>query len=276
MGGWFFLLLTLVLATAWGVVAIWFSGLAPFMRLMATSFYGLGAFLLPVLLRPRWQGFLASFILFMGVVWWFLSLAPSNSRSWQPDMAVLPWAEIGDEKIVLHNIRNCDYRSETDFTCHYYDRALSLSDLQTIDFFLVYWGSPHIAHTMLSFGFGGGVHVCFSIETRKEIGERYSPLKGFFRQYEMAYVVADERDVVRLRTNYRMEDVYLYRLNVQPEFTRKVFLDYLQAVNRLKDQPEWSMPSSATALPAFDDTPPLTIPTTALTGCFSSMGISTR
>lgn len=139
----------------------------------------------------------------------------------------------------MHNIRNCDYRTETDFTCRYDDRVFDLAGLRTVDLFLVYWGSPNIAHTMLSFGFEGGGNVCFSIETRKEKGEDYSAVKGFFRQYEKIYVVADERDVVRLRTNLRREDVYLYRLRVKPEIVRKVFLDYLREVNRLKERPEW-------------------------------------
>jgi len=92
---------------------------------------------------------------------------------------------------------------------------------------------------MISFGFDGGNYVCFSIETRKETGEDYSSIKGFFKQYEITYVIADERDLVRLRTNYRHEDVYLYHLNTKPDFIRKVFLDYLREVNRLKEKPEW-------------------------------------
>ena len=131
-------------------------------------------------------------------VGWFFSLVPSNNRDWQPDIAILPWAEIAGEKITVHNIRNCDYRTETDFTCHYYDRMFDLARLGTVDLFLVYWGSPYIAHTMLSFGFEDQGNVCFSIETRKEKGKDYSAIKGFFRQYETTYVVADERDVVRL------------------------------------------------------------------------------
>jgi len=118
-----------------------------------------------------------------------------------------------------------------------------LSKLKGVDFFLVYWGSPKIAHTMMSFDFEGQGNVCFSIETRKEKGEDYSTVKGFFRQYEIIYVVADERDLVRLRTNYREkgkgEDVYLYRLNTTPLFAREVFLSYLREVNRLKERPQW-------------------------------------
>jgi hypothetical protein len=108
-----------------------------------------------------------------------------------------------------------------------------------VDFFLVYWGSPLIAHTMLSFDLGGTNHVCFSIEARKEKGEAYSAIRGFFRQYELTYIIADERDLIRLRTNYRGEQVYLYRLNTDPAVARLVFLDYLKQVNRLRDQPEW-------------------------------------
>jgi len=229
----------LILMTGWAILVIWFSELAFGMRVIAVGLYSMGALLSPLLFRPRWLGAAVSCLLFTGIVIWFFSLAPSNDRDWQPDLAVLPHAEVSGDKVTLHNIRNCDYRSETDFTCNYYDRTFELAKLRNIDLFLVYWGSPNIAHTMFSFGFEDGGHVCFSIETRKEKGEEYSTIKGFFRQYEKIYVMADERDVVRLRTNFRREDVYLYRLQVDPESVRKVFLDYLQQVNRLRAQPEW-------------------------------------
>jgi len=229
----------LILMTGWAVMVIWLSALTPGIKLMATVLYPVATLLSPLLIRPRWLGTAVSCLLLAGVVIWFLSSAPSNTRDWQPDQAILPYAEISGDQITLYNIRNCDYRTETDFTCHYYDRTFDLAKLRTIDLFLVYWGSPNIAHTMFSFGFEDGGNVCFSIETRKEKGEEYSAIKGFFRQYEKIYVMADERDVVRLRTNFRHEDVYLYRLQVQPEIVRKVFLDYLQEVNRLKAKPEW-------------------------------------
>jgi hypothetical protein len=225
--------------TGWAVLAIWLSNMTPVLRVMTGVLLAMGTLLPPLLLRPRWRGLAVSGLPFACVVVWFLSLSPSNTRDWQPDLAVLPWAEVTGDKIFLHNIRNCQYRSETDFTCKYYDRTFDLAKLKTVDLFLIYWGSPNIAHTMLSFGFEGEGNVCFSIETRKEKGEEYSAVKGFFRQYEKMYVVADERDVVRLRTNFRHEDVYLYRLQVKPETIGKVFLDYLQEVNRLKEQPEW-------------------------------------
>jgi hypothetical protein len=174
------------------------------------------------------------------VLGWWSTLQPSNDRDWQPDLAVLPYADIDGNKITIHNIRNCDYRTETNFTVQHYDRALDLDQLRTLDFYMVYWGSPLIAHTMMSFGFADGEHVCFSIETRKQKGQEYSAVKGLFRQFELTCVVADERDLVRLRTNYRRgEEVYLYRLRASPESMRQMFLDYLHRANRLRQHPEW-------------------------------------
>lgn len=177
---------------------------------------------------------------FVVVLAWWYSLQPSNSRDWQPDLAVLPYADINGNQVVIHNIRNCDYRTETDFDVHHYDRTFDLAALRTVDLYLVTWGSPDIAHTMVSFGFTNGDYVCFSIETRKEKGEDYSAVKGIFRQFELTYIIADERDVVRLRTNYRKgEEVCLYRLQVTPEQGRKLFLDYLRRANELHDHPAW-------------------------------------
>jgi len=225
--------------TGWGVMAILNSNLPPLLRPWAAGLYGALSLLLPLLVRPRRRGVIASFCLFTLVVVWWLTIPPSNNRDWQPDVAVLPRATFAGDLVTIYNIRNCDYRSETDYTCSYYDRTFDLARLKSVDLFLVYWGSPYIAHTMLSFGFEGQGQVCFSIETRKEKGEDYSAIKGFFKQYELTYIVADERDVVRLRSNYRKEDVYLYRLKADPELMRKVFLDYLKEVNRIHDHPQW-------------------------------------
>jgi hypothetical protein len=227
----------------WAAVAIFYSNLPVIIRPWFAGIFAIGSlfFLVGKSSTGRTQfGFLAAFAL---VLTWWLLIPPGNNRDWQPDMATLSRADIAGDKVTVYNIRNCDYRTETDFTVRHYDKTFYLSKLKGIDFFLVYWGSPKIAHTMMSFDFEGQGNVCFSIETRKEKGEDYSTIKGFFRQYEIIYVVADERDLVRLRTNYREkgkgEDVYLYRLNVAPEVARKVFLSYLEEVNRLKDQPRW-------------------------------------
>ena len=169
---------------------------------------------------------------------WF-SIEPSHERNWQADVAKLPFAEIRGDRVTVHNVRNASYRSETDFSVRFEDRELDLSKLRSIDLFLVHWGSPVIAHTIMSWGFEGDDYLAVSIETRKEEGESYSALRGFFRQYELVYIVADERDVVGLRTNHRGEDVHLYRLDVPVEGARLLLLAYLDAINQLYEQPEW-------------------------------------
>jgi len=170
------------------------------------------------------------------------TLQPSNQREWQGDVAVLPSVSIDGDMVTIRNIRNANYRSETDFDIHYYDRTFDLRRLESVDLISVYWMGPAIAHTMLSFGFGGGDFVAVSIEARKERSEGYSTIKGFFRQYELVYVVADERDVVRLRTNYRKEPpetVYLYRIPGSAESQRRLFLDYMREVDELQRHPAW-------------------------------------
>ncbi len=233
----------LVLIACMGALAIYFSPLPDSLRMLAAGLFALAA--LALILsglrkkKPRaWGAFLVLFALVFAA-WWLL-IPPSNDRNWQPDVAVLPWAEIQGDLVTVHNIRNVDYHSETDYRVRHYDRRFDLRGLQSVDLFLVYWGSPSIAHTMLSFGFEDGGFLCFSIETRKEVGEEYSAVKGFFKQFELTYVVADERDVVRLRSNYRSgEEVYLYRLKMPTDFARQVLLDYLREVNSLRENPEW-------------------------------------
>jgi len=169
-------------------------------------------------------------------------IRPSNDRQWQSDVAILAYADIDGDLVTVHNIRNFDYRNETDYTPAYYDKTFDLSRLESVDLAAAYWMGPKIAHTFVSFGFGGGDYLAVSIETRKEVGEAYSTFKGFFGKYELYYVVADERDVIRLRTNYRKdppEQVYLYRVRAAIENGRRLFLEYMRRINSLKEQPEF-------------------------------------
>jgi hypothetical protein len=192
----------------------------------------------------RWRLPILSVYLLMvasSLFWWF-SLEPSNTRDWQEDVAVLPFATLDGELVTVHNIRNFTYRSEYDYTPGYYDKTFDLNQLQGIDLVSVYWMGPAIAHVFLSFDFSDGQHLAISIETRKEKGEGYSTIKGFFRQYELHYVVADERDVIGLRTNYRKdppEDVYVYRVSGTREQARNLFLEYMSRINELKATPEF-------------------------------------
>lgn len=229
----------LVPVTIWAVAALHFDVRVTWLRTPLAVVYGLGMVVVWVRVRRPWKAVITAAGFIVVLAWWF-SLRPSNTRDWQPDLAVLPYADITGSQVTIHNIRNCDYRTETDFDVRHYDKAFDLNQLRTVDLYLVTWGSPNIAHTMISFGFTNGDYVCFSIETRKEKGEDYSALKGFFRQFELAYIIADERDLVRLRTNYRQgEEACLYRLQVTTEQGRKLFLDYLHRANELRDRAEW-------------------------------------
>jgi len=241
-----FLLVGVAAITVWGAFAINYSGIENAMirwsLVGAFSTAGLVTMIAIALRRMHNKAMLGFGILFAILLGWWTSIEPSNDREWQTDVARLAYADIHGDLITVHNIRNFDYRSETDFTPAYYDKTFDLSKLQSIDFVAVYWMGPAIAHTILSFGFAGGDQLAISIETRKEKNEDYSTIKGFFKQYELYYVVADERDVIRLRTNYRKnppEDVYLYRLHRPIENGRRVFLEYMHKINSLKQQPEF-------------------------------------
>jgi len=174
------------------------------------------------------------------VMCWWLTLKPTNDRQWQPDVAQLAWAEIDGDEVKVHNVRNCDYRTETDFTPRWETRTVRLSQITGVDLAITYWGSPWIAHPIVSFRFADALPLCFSIETRKAVGQSYSALRGLYRQYTLVYVVADERDSIRLRSNYRHgEEVYFYRTMVSPEQARTRFLEYVNTINVLRDHPRW-------------------------------------
>jgi len=227
------------LLIAWGTLAIYYSNAPAWIRPVAAGLFAVGCIVILIGIKPRLKR-LASFAALWGAVaiWWML-IPPSNNRDWQPDLAVLPWAEVNGDQVIFHNIRNCNYRSRNDFDVSCYDRTFDLRGLKAADLFVVTWGSPHIAHTMMSFVFDGDQYLCFSIETRKEKGEGYSVIKGFFKQFELMYVMADERDLVRLRTNFRGEQVRIYRAKAPPEVCRKVLLGYIESMNKLREKPEW-------------------------------------
>ncbi len=242
------LLLGLVVAgaAAWGALALYYSDIeGGRLRLaLATAFALVGAVTVIALCVSRWRRrALAGFVVVFAVlVAWWNTIEPSNNRQWVPEVAVLAHATIDGNLVTVHNIRNFDYRTEADFTPAYYDKTFDVRRLESVDLVAVYWMGPAIAHTFVSFGFEGGDHLAVSIETRKEIGEGYSTIKGFFKQFELYYVVADERDVTRVRTNYRRnptEDVYVYRVKGPVENARRLFLEYMRELNALKDRPRF-------------------------------------
>lgn len=195
--------------------------------------------LLVVRLRPFLRGLLAALLPLVAVVVLWTSLAPTNSRDWTPDVAHLPRAIFDGPFVTIQNVRTCKYRSESDYDQRWETRTYNLDQIKGIDLFLSFWGPTEIAHTIVSWEFDGGQHLAISIETRKAQGESYSALCGFFRQYELYYAVADERDLVGLRTNYCGEQVYLYRIHIPIQQARALLIDYLIEVNRLADHPQW-------------------------------------
>jgi hypothetical protein len=242
---WSLLVFLLIATTGWAVLAIHFgdSHTSNLQTAIAAAFALFGLITLIGLgftcWRKRWLA--VYLILFITVVgWWLFAINPSNERQWQPDLAKLPFATIDGDKVTVHNIRNVNYHSEFDFLPAYYTKTYDLNQLNGGDLFAVYWMGPAIAHTIVSFNFGDKDYLAVSIEARKELNEGYSTIKGFFRQYELTYIVADERDVIRLRTNYRKnppEDVYLYPIKSRKENARRLFLEYIRKINELHDKP---------------------------------------
>lgn len=168
------------------------------------------------------------------------TLRPSNNRNWSPDQAILPYAEIKGGQAKVHNVRNCSYHSTDTYEVRHYDRTYDLNKLRSIDFIVVpFSGMPTLAHTFVSFGFAGDEYLAISIEIRREQGEAYSALKGLLNQYEIMYVVGDERDLIGLRSNYRLDDVYIYRARASREEVRAMFLDMMERANQLSENPEY-------------------------------------
>ena len=237
--------LTGVVATAWGSLVLYY--LTPgldWVRAGAAALFvmfGLAVFATEWRRRNRRAAAICYAMSFAGVLAVWTSATPSNDRDWQPEVAVLPYATIDGDRVTVHNIRNFDYRTETGFTPAYYDRTFDLKRLDRVDLVAAYWMGPAIAHLFLTFGFGDE-HLAISIEARKDKTKPYATLPGFFRQYELVYVVADERDAIRVRTNYRAdppEEVYLYRLTAPIENGRRVFLEYLRDINALREHPRF-------------------------------------
>jgi hypothetical protein len=158
---------------------------------------------------------------------------------WSPDQAVLPYAEFHGDTVDLYNIRNCEYRTTTDYVVRHYDKTFDLNQVASVDFIMVPFSDmPAGAHTFLTFGFDTGDHIAISIEVRRRDGEEFDVVKGMTGGFELMYVIADERDVIQLRTNYRMDDVYLYHGVADREHTRALLVDMLERANKLRKEPE--------------------------------------
>jgi hypothetical protein len=229
---------------AWAFGALWFD--FPFATANHAAAYAyLGVFFVLLFLIARvgrWAALGVIALMALVTLWWF-SLQPRNDRDWQGDVAREPWAEVNGDFVTIHNVRNFDYRPDNrsgEKGPRWETRTVRLSQLTGIDAFLNFWGISWMAHPILSFQFKDAPPVAISIETRKEKGEGYSALGGLYRQFELVYVVADERDVIRVRSNYRDgEEVYLYRTTMPQEEVRERFLEYIRSMNELHAHPRW-------------------------------------
>jgi len=233
-----------MLTTLWGVLALvyMYRRRSRAATLVALLFGALGAITVGALLTgTRPLAMLAAFgVAFTGVCAAFARVRASNERDWKQPVALLPYASISGDLVTVRHIRNFAYRTSDDYTVAYYDRTFDLRQLATLDLIASYWMGRAVAHVFLSFGFGAQGQLAISIERRDERGADYSTLRGLFKNYELIYVVADERDVIRLRTNIRTdpaEDVYLYQVRTGTEDIRRLFLEYLREINALRERP---------------------------------------
>ncbi|WP_341402729.1 Lnb N-terminal periplasmic domain-containing protein [Luteolibacter soli] len=187
--------------------------------------------------RDRWLSFAAGLAIVI-IPWSFKK--PRNDRDWSPEYARTANAKVEGDAVTFTNFRNFGYTLDGTVTERWETRTVHLSKLRGIDFFLNYWGSPSIAHPIFSFDFGDEGQVAFSIETRREKGETYTALGGLYKLYELTYLVGDERDFIRVRTNIREgEDAYLFRLATPPDKARERFLEYVTQIQALAAKPRF-------------------------------------
>lgn len=225
----------------WGSFALWFQlPVSGGLRMAAAGLYGLlGAFALVGLFRRRFR--LCSLVYalaFAAILVWFARIPPSNDRDFAPEVAHGVTGAVRGDELTLQNVRNFSWTSPTVFNEIWEERRYDLSKLESADFYLVYFMGPLIAHSMVSFAFSDGRHLMFSIEIRKERGEDFSAIAGFFKRYELVFLAADERDYLFLRKANR-EDVRLYRLRISKDAARALLLQYVREANALALRPQF-------------------------------------
>jgi hypothetical protein len=227
---------------AWGAFALWYQAPGGHTLKTLCVIFWVGFSL--ALLWALWQGrttlgVLAFAAAFAGLLIWWHRIEPSNDRIWADDVARITTGTVDGDRVTLHNVRNFDWRSDTDYTQRWETRSYDLDRLKSVDMIMSYWDGPAIAHMLVSFGFDDGAHVAFSVEIRREKRESFSEIGGFFKEFDLSIVAADERDVVRVRTNVRGEDDYLYRIRMPVPAMRSLFLGYVGEANDLVRTPRF-------------------------------------
>jgi Domain of unknown function (DUF4105) len=233
--------LLILLVTAWGSLALGYQVKSRSWKVFALIFWiGAAATAIGFCWAGRLGAALGIFLLVFGVllIWW-RQIPPSNDRVWAEDVSKISHADIDGDSVVIHNVRNFAWQTKTKFTARWESRRYDLTQLDSADMILSHWSGPAIAHMLISFGFEDGQYLAFSVEIRRELNESFSELGGFFKQFELSIIACEERDVVRVRTNVRREDAFLYRLNMPRSAMRSLFLGYLAQANDLVETPRF-------------------------------------
>lgn len=238
--------LVILCSMVWACLALWYQGpsaaWAKGLLMLAWTALGLYALLRlwhdigRLRRRPALWAYVVALVLL--ALWW-QAIAPSNDRVWADDVAKTLRGTVAGNLVTLDNVRDFKWRSDTDYTPRWETRVYDLNDLQSVDMVLSYWDGPAIAHTLVSFGFADGRHIVFSVEIRKERGEQFSELGGFFKKFELSVVAADERDVLYVRAGPRAENVYIYPVKMPVAVMRELFLSYIRTANDLADTPRF-------------------------------------
>lgn len=234
--------LVLLLSGCWAAAAIWyqFPGPPVASTVAALSWLVLTTGALVWHWRTRrWTAPLIYGLAFAGLLIWWASILPSNHRQWADEVAQMTTGQIDGDIATLRQVRNFDWRSETDYTPRWETRTYDLDKLVSADMVLSYWGISAIAHTLVSFGFEDGKRVVFSVEIRKERHESFSAFGGFFKKFDMSVIAADENDIIRVRSNVRGEDVYLFPVKVSRDTMRSLFMAYVGEANALAAEPRF-------------------------------------
>ncbi len=232
----------ITLFASWGCLALWLRAAAPprARAALLVVWMVLALAALASLIWPAWRPAGSGFgVAVLALLLWWHRIRPSNDREWIPEVARQTYGDVDGDIVTLHNVRNFDWRTRTDFTPHWETRRYALHELASVDVALSYWGRPAIAHALVSFGFGHDNFVVFSVEIRRKEGDRFSEIGGFFKQYELSVIASTEEDSLRVRTNVRGEDGYLYRIQLPHDKAQSLFLAYVNRANALRDTPRF-------------------------------------
>jgi hypothetical protein len=232
----------IAMASAWSGLALWYK--APGGRVGKSAASAAWLVLAAACLAGLWHGSVAIALptfaaAYAGLLIWWIGLSPSNDRDWADDVAQMVHGTVNGDRVTLQNVRNFAWRSESDYTPRWETRSYDLARLIALDMIVSYWSRRTIAHMLISFGFDDGTHVVFSVEIRREKSESFSEIGGFFKEFELCIIAADERDIVRLRTNVRREDTFLFRLKMPAAAMRSLLLAYVEEANTLARIPRF-------------------------------------